>query len=124
MVAAAKEFPVAATGGWITGAMPADIVKAAKDAILAASDKERLAEEVEGKVVSCFRSLLDMAHDLPRCRKKALLFFFKGFWTEIQRRRQRGSACDIQIDVKVWHERYLILAQSGLSAEMVTITKI
>src|SRR6267154_73789 len=123
MVAAAKEFPAAATGSWITGAMPAASGKAAKDAIVAPGDKERLAEEVEGKVVSCSRGLVDMARNLPCCRKKALLFFFEGLWTEIQRRRQRRGVCDVEIYMNVWHARYLILAQSGLSAEIVKITR-
>ena len=52
MVAAAEELAIAAAGGRIAGAMAADVIKAAKNAILAADDEKWLSDELERKVVA------------------------------------------------------------------------
>jgi hypothetical protein len=115
MVGATKELAVPATGSGITGAMAADIVKAAKNAILATGYEKRLPEQVEGEIIPGAGGLANMADELPSCREEGRLFSFKVFRAEIERSGQSGSAGDIEIDMKVGHERSggTILAQAG-----------
>ena len=83
VVAAAEEFAVSAAGGGVAGAMAANVIKAAENAVVAAGDEERLSDEVEGKVVAGASSLVNMADDLPGGCEEPGLFVFKGRWIEI-----------------------------------------
>ena len=47
-------------------AMPADVMKSAHHAVVAADGKQHFADEVEALVVAGVRNLRDVADDLPR----------------------------------------------------------
>src|SRR6202795_4552382 len=115
VVGAAEEFAVSAAGGGVAGAMAADIIKAAENAVVAASDEERLSDEVEGKVVAGARDLVHVADDLPGGGEEPGLFVLKSCWVEIKGCGQSGSAGDVVIGIqlKVRHGRSgeAILAQ-------------
>jgi NADP-dependent 3-hydroxy acid dehydrogenase YdfG len=83
VVATAKEFAVSAAGCGISGAMAADIIKAAENSVLAADDEKRLSDEIEGKVIAWVLDLVNMADDLPRRCEDPLFFVLKGFGTEV-----------------------------------------
>ena len=77
MVATAKEFAVSAAGGGVAGAMAANVIKAAENAVIVADDEERLSDEVEGEVVAGARDLVNMSDDLPCGCEDPGLFVFK-----------------------------------------------
>jgi hypothetical protein len=107
VVVTTEKLAVSASGGRIAGAMAADIVKAMEHAVVIAGDEERLADEVEGKVVAWFGRLMDMADELPGGREDFFLFVGKDFRAEIERCGEGGCASDIAIGIglKIGHER-------------------
>jgi hypothetical protein len=54
--------------------MAADVMKAAENAVLAASDQERLSDEVEGEVVAGSGGLVNMTYELPGSGEELGLF--------------------------------------------------
>src|SRR6202795_1531519 len=99
VVAAAEKFAVSAAGGGGAGAMAADVMEASKNAVVAASDEERLSDEVKGKVVARARGLAHVADDLPGGGEQPGLFVLKSGRAEIKRCGQGGSASDVAIGV-------------------------
>ena len=74
-------------------------MEAAENAVVAASDEQRLSDEVEGKVVAGARGLVQVADDLPGGGEEPGLFVFKGRWAEIEGCGQSGSASDVAIGI-------------------------
>ena len=99
MIAAAEEFAVSAAGSGIAGAMPANVIKAAENAIVATHDEQRFSDEVEGEVVAGRCDLMNMADDLPGGSKERGLLDLEGLWAEIDGCRQGGGAGDVALEV-------------------------
>jgi hypothetical protein len=72
-------------------------MEASKNAVVAASDEERLSDEVESKVVAGARGLMNVADDLPGGGEEPGLFVLKSCWVEIKGCGQSGSASDVMI---------------------------
>ena len=64
-------------------AVPADIVEAAHQAVLAAHDEGAFADHVEGEVVARVGDVADMADDLPAAPEKLLLLDLQELGIEI-----------------------------------------
>src|SRR5438876_7491695 len=69
--------------------MPADIVKGAQLAVIAARDDDRLSGEVRGEEAAFVLHLIGAAHYLPGFRKHAVLLEFVDARIEIPRGRNR-----------------------------------
>ena len=101
MITATKKFAVAAAGGRVASAMAADVVKAAQNAVVAASDQERFSNEIESEIVARAGDLVNMTDDLPGGGKKPVLFVVVGCRIDVERCGQRGSAGNIAINIAI-----------------------
>jgi hypothetical protein len=99
VIAAAEEFAVSAAGGGVAGAMPANVIKASQNAVVAAGNEKRLSDEVESKVVAGICGLANMTDDLPGGSEDSGLLGFKGLRAEIDGCGQRGGASDVALRV-------------------------
>jgi hypothetical protein len=99
VVRAAEEFAVAAPGGGVAGTMAADIVKATKNAVFAASDEQGLSDQVKGEIVAGGGRLAHMAYKLPGGSKQSGLFVLEGGGVEVERCGQSGGASYVALGI-------------------------
>ena len=96
--------------------MAAHVVEGAEDAIVAASDKQRLADQVKSEVIAGLRDLMNVPYQLPCTREDSALLLLEGFGCEIALSCQRGGTRNVSVGIHLQIGHSVLLEKEHSSA--------